>query len=98
MTFRHKIYPTIFGILEFAAVLFFLGIVAARAAEAHDNASEQEIVLRPEQHDRALVSVQPWVVEGEVLGEVRAYVYDDVTTERRPSIGTSGEGRQPSSD
>ena len=38
--------------------------------------------MRPEQHDMSLVSFQPWVVEGEVLGALAGYVYDDVTTER----------------
>jgi hypothetical protein len=82
MTFRNKIYFTIFAILEFVAVLFFLGLVAARAAEASDNARGQEIVAAPEQHDMAAVSFQPWVVEGEVLGTMAAYVYTDVTTQR----------------
>jgi hypothetical protein len=82
MTFRNKIYVTIFGILEFIAVLFFLGFVAARAAEANDNAAEHEIVAGPEQHQMTLVSFDPWVIEGEVMGAVAAYVYDDVTTER----------------
>ena len=82
MTFRNKIYVTIFGILEFIAVLFFLGLVAARAAEASDNAGEQEIVAGPEQHEMRLVSFDPWVVEGVVMGAVATYVYDDVTTER----------------
>lgn len=81
MTFRNKIYVTLFAILEFIAVSFFLGL-AASAAEASDNAAEQEIVAGPEQHDMSLVSFQPWVVEGEVLGALVAYVYDDVTTER----------------
>jgi len=81
MTFRNKIYVTIFAILEFIAVLFFLG-VAARAAEASHNAGEQEIVTGPEQHAMSLVSLYPWVVEGEVLGSVAAYAYDDVTSER----------------
>ena len=81
MTFRNKIYFTIFAIVEFIAVLFFLGL-AARAAEAAENAAEQEIVTGPEQHDMSLVSFQPWVIEGEVLGAVAAYVYDDVTTKR----------------
>jgi hypothetical protein len=82
MTFRSKIYVTIFGILEFIAVLFFLGLVAARAAEASENAGEQEIVAAPEQHEMRLVSFDPWVIEGEVMGAVAAYVYDDVNTER----------------
>ena len=81
MTFRNKIYVTLFAILEFIAVSFFLGL-AASAAEASDNAAEQEIVAGPEQHDMSLVSFQPWVVEGEVLGTLAAYVYKDVTTER----------------
>ena len=80
MTFRNKIYVTIFGILEFIAVLFFLGLVAARAAETRDNA--EEIVAGPEQHEMRLVSFDPWVIEGEVMGAVATYVYDDVTTER----------------
>ena len=82
MTFRNKVYVIIFGILEFIAVLFFLGFVAARVAEASDNAREQKIVTGPEQHDMSLVSFDPWVVEGEVLGAVAVYVYDDVTTKR----------------
>jgi hypothetical protein len=82
MTFRNKIYVTIFAILEFIAVLFFLGFVAARVAEASDSAPRHEIVTAPVQHDMTLVSFQPWVVEGEVLGTMVAYVYTDVTTER----------------
>ena len=80
MTFRNKIYVTIFAILEFMAVLLFPG-VAAKAAEANDPAT-QEKVEGPEQHPLSLVSFQPWVVEGEILGSVAAYVYDDEPTAR----------------
>ena len=62
MTFRNKIYVTIFAILEFIAVLFFLGFVATRAVEASNNARKQEIVTGSEQHDMSLVSFDPWVV------------------------------------
>jgi hypothetical protein len=82
MTFRNKIYVAIFAILEFIAVLFFLGFVATRVAEASNNDTKQEIVTGAEQHDIRLVSFDPWVVEGQVLGAVAAYVYADVTTER----------------
>ena len=82
MTFRNKIYATIFAILEFIAVLFILGFVAATAAEARDHATKQEMVTGPEQHEMSVVSFDPWVIEGEVRGAVVAYVYDDVTTER----------------
>ena len=82
MTFRNKIYVTIFVILEFIAVLFFLELVAARAAGPSDNATGQEIATTPEQHQMSLVSFDPWVVAGEVLGTLATYVYDDVTTER----------------
>ena len=67
--------------LEFVAVLFFLGFVAARAAEASDNATGQEIVTAPEQHVMSHVSFNPWVLEGEFLGTMAAYVYTDVTTQ-----------------
>ena len=82
MTFRNKIYFIIFAILEFTAVLLFLGFVAAHAAEASDHAREQKMVTGAEQHEMRLVSVDPWVIEGEVMGAVATYVYDDVTTER----------------
>jgi hypothetical protein len=40
------------------------------------------MVTGPEQHPKRLVSLDPWVVEDEILGTVAAYVYDDVGTER----------------
>lgn len=82
MTFRNKIYFFIFAILEFTAVLLFLGFVAAHAAEASDHAREQKMATGVEQHEMRLVSVDPWVIEGNVMGAVAAYVYDDVSTER----------------
>ena len=82
MTFRNKIYFIIFAILEFTAVLLFLGFVAAHATEASDHAREQKMVTGAEQHEMRLVSLDPWVIEGNVMGAVAAYVYDDMTTER----------------
>ena len=82
MTFRNKIYFIIFAILEFTTVLLFLGFVAAHAAEASDHAREQKTVTGAEQHEMRLVSVDPWVIEGNVMGAVAAYVYDDMSTER----------------
>jgi hypothetical protein len=82
MTFKNKIYFTIFAILELIAVLFFLGFVTARAAKASASAPSHEIVTGPEQHGISLVSFSPWVIEGEILGTMAAYVYTDVTTER----------------
>src|SRR5438309_9441968 len=79
MAFRNKIYFIILGVI--VQVLFF-GDVRADELQPSDNATGQEVATAPEQHDMSLVSFDPWVVEGEVLGEVAAYVYDDVTTER----------------
>ena len=79
MAFRNKIYFIILGII--VQVLFF-GDVRADELQPSDNATGQEIATAPEQHDMSLVSFDPWVVEGEVLGTLAAYVYDDVTTER----------------
>jgi len=79
MAFRNKVY---FIILAIVAQLLCSADVRAQEVQPSDNATGQEIVTGPEQHDMRLVSFSPWVVEGEVLGVVAAYVYDDVTTER----------------
>ena len=48
-----------------------------------DNATAGDELL-PDRNSMSmrLVSFDPWVIEGEVMGAVAAYVYDDVTTER----------------
>jgi hypothetical protein len=79
MASRHKVYFIVLGIV--AQLLFFTDI-RAEEVQPSDNATEQEIITEPGQHEMSLVSFQPWVVEGEVLGTLAAYVYDDVTTER----------------
>jgi hypothetical protein len=79
MTVTRKISFIILGIV--AQVLFF-GEVRARELPTGDNASEQEIAVPPEQHDMTLVASQPWVVEGEVMGRLAAYVYNDVASKR----------------
>jgi hypothetical protein len=79
MAFRNKIHFIVLAII--VEVLFFAD-VRADELQPSDNATGQLIVTAPEQHDMSLVSFDPWVVEGEVMGEVAAYVYDDVTTER----------------
>jgi hypothetical protein len=79
MAFRNKIYFIICGIV---AQLLFFGDIRADELQPRDNAAEQEIVPGPEQHEMKLVSLDPWVIEGEVMGAVAAYVYDDMTTER----------------
>ena len=79
MAFRNKIYFIILGII---VQLLFFGHVRADELQPNDKAEEQESVMAPEPHDMTLVSYQPWVVGGEVLGAMAAYVYTDVTTER----------------
>ena len=79
MASRHKVYFITLGIV---AQLLFFGDVRAEEVQPSDNTTGQEIVTGPEQHAMSLVSFDPWVVEGEVLGAVAEYVYDDVTTER----------------
>jgi hypothetical protein len=79
MASRHKVHFIILGIV--AQLLFFTDI-RAEEVQPGDNATGKEMVTAPEQHDMSLVSFSPWVVEGEVLGAVAEYVYDDVTTER----------------
>ena len=78
MAFRNKIYFIILGAI---VQLLFFGDVRGDELQPSENALEQEIVTGP-QHDMSLVSFSPWVVEGEVLGTLAAYVYDDVSTAR----------------
>jgi hypothetical protein len=79
MAFRNKVYFIVLGMV--VQLLFFTDI-RAEEVQPGDNATGQESVTAPEQHEMSLISFQPWVVEGEVLGAVAEYVYDDVTTER----------------
>jgi hypothetical protein len=79
MAFRNKIYFIICGIV---AQLLFFSDIRADELQARDNAAEQEIVTGPERHEMRLVSLDPWMIEGELMGAVAAYVFDDVTTER----------------
>lgn len=79
MTIRNKIYFIICGIV---AQLLLFGDVRAAETQPKENGSEQELVSGPQQHQMTLVSLEPWVVEGELLGLVAAYTYDDVSTER----------------
>jgi hypothetical protein len=79
MAFRNKVYFIVLGIV--AQFLFFTD-TRAEEVQPNDNAAGQEIIGGPEQHHMSLVSFSPWVVEGQVLGAVAQYVYDDVTTER----------------
>ena len=79
MAFRNKIYFIMFGII---LQLLFLGDGRADELQPRGNAAERESVIAPEPHDMTLVAIQPWVVEGQVLGTMAAYVYNDVTSER----------------
>jgi len=79
MAFRNKIYFIMLGIV---AQLFFFGDVRADELRPRDNATEQEIATGPEQHDMSLVSFDPLVIKGELIGALATYVYNDVTTER----------------
>ena len=79
MAYRYKFYLVILSII---GSLLIYGTVRAEEGPPSDNAANQEIVTGPQQHEMRLVSVDPWVIEGEVMGAVATYVYDDVTTER----------------
>ena len=75
-------YKFYFVILSIIGSLLIYGTVRAQEVPLSDNTAEQQMVTGPEQHPMKLVSVDPWVIEGEVMGAVAAYVYDDVSTER----------------
>ena len=79
MATRNKLY---FTILAIVAQLWLFADVRAGELQATTNAAGQETAAGPELHDMSLVSFQPWVVEGQVLGGLAEYVYYDVTTQR----------------
>jgi hypothetical protein len=79
MALGNKVHFIILGIV---VQLLFSTDIRAEEVKTRDDAARQEIVTGPEQHEVSLVSLYPWVVEGEALGTVAAYVYGDVTTER----------------
>jgi hypothetical protein len=79
MKLRDKICVIILGI---GMPLLSFGGLRAEEIPPRSNSLEQESVSGPEQHQMTLVSLEPWVVEGELLGLVAAYTYDDVSTER----------------
>jgi hypothetical protein len=79
MAVGNKVHFIILGIVVH---LLFSTDIRAEEVKTRDDAARQEIVTGPEQHEVSLVSLYPWVVEGEALGTVAAYVYGDVTTER----------------
>jgi len=79
MATRNKLY---FTILAIVAQLWLFADVRAGEMQAATNAAGQETAAGPELHDMSLVSFQPWVVEGQVLGALAEYVYDDVITQR----------------
>ena len=69
-------------IFVIVAQLWLFADARADEIEAAINASGQETATGPGLHDMSLVSLQPWMVEGQVLGALAEYVYDDVTTQR----------------
>jgi hypothetical protein len=79
MAIRNKLY---FAILAIVAQLCLFADVRAGEMQAATNAAGQETAAGPELRDMILVSFQPWVVEGQVLGALAEYIYDDVTTQR----------------
>ena len=79
MARRYKSHFIILGII---ASLLFCGDVRAEEGPPSDHATTQGIVAGPEPHAIKLVSFDPLVIEGELMGAVATYVYDDVATER----------------
>ena len=79
MASRNKLY---FIILAIVAQLWLFIDARADELQVATNTLEHETATEPELHDMSLVSFQPWVVEGQVLGALAEYVYNDVTTQR----------------
>ena len=78
MSLRSKTHLIILGML---IQLFFFSELRAGEIPPGENESKQEM-SGPKQHEMTLISLEPWVIEGELLGMVAAYTYDDVSTDR----------------
>ena len=85
MKLRDKICVIILGI---GMPLLSFGGLRAEEIPPRSNSLEQESVSGPEQHQMTLISLEPWVVEGELLGLVAAYTYHDVRPKGRLIIGS----------
>src|SRR5262245_11085085 len=72
----------LFMILAIVVQLWLFADVRAGELQATTDAQGQAAATGPELHDMSLVSYEPWLVEGQVLGALAEYVYDDVTTQR----------------
>lgn len=79
MALRNKICFIALGLI---VPLLFFGHALAQEMHPKDNSVGQEMTSGPEPHKMTLISFEPWVVEGKVLGSVASYTYDDVTSER----------------
>ena len=77
---RNKIYFIMISAAYFVAVLFVL-VAAANAAQGVNPPLEQQIA-GPGPHETNLTSVAAWVLDGEVVGVVASYVFNDATTDR----------------
>lgn len=79
MAFTNKIS---FLILAIVAQLIFFGTARAGYLQRQENFTEQASVTTPEHDEMTLVSSEPLIVEGEVLGVLAGYVYKDESTQR----------------
>lgn len=79
MAFTNKIS---FLILAIVAQLIFFGTARAGYLQRQEHFTEQASVTTPEHDEMTLVSSEPLIVEGEVLGVLAGYVYKDESTQR----------------
>jgi hypothetical protein len=86
MTFRSKTLFSIVARLFFIAAVFGIVLIANLAvagdAKPTDGGATQPTSVGPEGHDSDLTSIQPWIVDNQVLGFIASYVYKDVSTGR----------------
>ena len=80
MTIKNKVHFIMIATAYFVAVLFVL--VAVANAEQVMNPPVQQQIAGPGRHKINVISVDSWVVDGEVIGLVASYVFKDITTHR----------------
>jgi hypothetical protein len=78
MTFKSRIALVVLAVV---AQFLMLGNVHGQETRSSEETVD-DVVVGPEQGGMSLVSLSPWVVDGEVIGAVAGYVYEDRKSER----------------
>jgi hypothetical protein len=82
MPLRNKICFIAVATAYLMVVLFVLAVMANAEEPANTAVQQQLGIFAPGEHQTNLMSVEPLIVDEEVVGSIASYVYQDVRTDR----------------